>query len=121
MRFLNIAALFLLGFSLPCLANQRLPSPAPNQPVTQSNAQEASPARPLPAPPSTRGQLLYENHCMSCHESLVHIRAGTLVSSLAALRMQVVRWAVISKLRWNAEEIEDVVTYLNAQFYQFNK
>ncbi len=66
-----------------------------------------------------RGQLLYENHCVSCHESTVHIRTDQAARSLAALRDQVMRWQAAIALQWTAEDIGDVVEYLNGAWYHY--
>lgn len=65
-----------------------------------------------------RGQLLYEHHCRSCHESVVHVRENQKVQSLDDLRCQVVRWASAAKLSWGVREIDDVVYYLGTTFYE---
>jgi len=71
----------------------------------------------LPVPP--RGQMLYENHCMSCHESIVHIRGEHCTQSLAELRERVWHWTNALHLRWGKEEVEEVVTHLNDHYYKF--
>lgn len=71
-----------------------------------------------PAVPS-RGQLLYENHCMACHESVVHIRTRKQVESLSALRIEVLRWSAQLQFHWGREEVEEVVSHLNRQYYKF--
>ncbi len=83
------------------------------------------PASALPATPpvtiqATRGQLLYENHCQGCHESVVHIRERRLAKSLPDLRAQVARWAAYQNLHWAPEEIEEVVRHLNARHYRLD-
>lgn len=64
-----------------------------------------------------RGRLLYENHCLSCHESNVHIRETQAARSLAAVRAAVERWQAVANLGWGAEEVGDVAAYLNAAWY----
>ncbi|MGO9445523.1 MAG: hypothetical protein ACLPXB_12190 [Thiobacillaceae bacterium] len=68
---------------------------------------------------SSRGQLLYENHCTSCHESTVHVRDDRRVQSLTELRERVARWATYLNLHWSEMEVDDVVHYLNNRFYKF--
>ncbi len=68
--------------------------------------------------PFDRGQALYEHHCMSCHESWAHTRAGRHVRTLGELRSRTEAWSVHSHLDWSAEEIDDVTDYLNRTFYQ---
>ena len=85
----------------------QLPIPKPATPATPS-AQSVS-----------RGQLLYENHCMACHESVVHIRHDRRVQSYKALQDQVERWSTQQQLGWSAGEIADVVDYLDRHYYKF--
>lgn len=64
-----------------------------------------------------RGQLLYENHCMGCHESLIHVRERRHAKTLDELRDQIDRWAKELNLGWGSEEVGDVLDYLNASYY----
>jgi hypothetical protein len=66
-----------------------------------------------------RGQLLYENHCTSCHASTVHIREQRKVKSPAELRAFIQRWSGELKLTWSAEELNDVYLHLNNRYYKF--
>lgn len=66
-----------------------------------------------------RGRLLYENHCLSCHESNVHIRETQAARSLAAVRAAIERWQAVGHLGWGAEEVGDVAAYLNATWYHY--
>lgn len=70
---------------------------------------------------SGRGRLLYENHCMTCHESVVHIRSDRKARSAGEVTWQISRWATELKLDWRYGEIADVLDYLNTQFYRFEK
>ncbi len=81
----------------------------------------AEPAKPLslPAPPGTRGRMLYENHCLGCHESVLHVREKRTLRSLDELRAAVARWAREAKAPWGQEEDEEVVRHLNRTFYGF--
>ena len=111
-------ALFSLGFVVPAWASPR------DLPVTPALEMETPPTheplqKPVVPPVPPRGQLLYENHCMICHESAVHIRSGRRIQSLPALRARVLHWAEYLQLRWGKEEVEDVVGHLNTQYYKF--
>lgn len=66
-----------------------------------------------------RGRLLYENHCMSCHESVVHIREQRKAVSPAELRAAIRSWAAEIKLRWQDADVNDVYQYLNNRYYKF--
>jgi len=69
----------------------------------------------------TRGRLLYENHCTVCHESTLHIREDRRVADRAGLMTMVVRWSGELKLDWTAEEMVDVVDFLDAEYYHTGK
>lgn len=99
-------------------------------PTAASEDQRPTPAVRLPeqkpaAPPKpsaeavSRGQLLYENHCMACHESVAHIRDNRRAKSLKALEGWVVRWANQQELGWGPDDIVEVVDYLNRRYYKF--
>lgn len=66
-----------------------------------------------------RGQQLYENHCTACHESNAHIRAKRKARSIADIQTQIVRWRNHLELPWRAEDIEDVLNFLNSEYYQY--
>ena len=68
-----------------------------------------------------RGKLLYENHCMSCHESVLHIRENRRARALGEVYWQTTRWAVTERLEWRYEEVRDVAQYLNNEFYKFDE
>jgi hypothetical protein len=69
--------------------------------------------------PSSRGKLLYENHCLSCHESMVHIRGAHKAKTIEDVQYWVGRWAVELNVKWSADEIDDVVQHLNQTFYHY--
>jgi cytochrome c5 len=69
--------------------------------------------------PASRGKLLYENHCHSCHESMVHIRGAHKAKTYEDIQYWVGRWTQELKVKWSAEEIDDVVQYLNQTYYHY--
>ncbi|UCH53538.1 MAG: hypothetical protein JSW09_01665 [Pseudomonadota bacterium] len=85
---------------------------------TEAKPKSAPPARE-PAPPPVRGQLLYEHHCTSCHESTVHVREKRRAKSINDLRGWAIHWSNHLKLNWTTEEVDDVVRYLNGRYYLF--
>ena len=72
---------------------------------------------PLSAQEFNRGEALYKNHCMECHETLAHTRPGSRISSMGEIRSSVASWSIHSNLGWSREEVEDVADYLNMKFY----
>jgi mono/diheme cytochrome c family protein len=66
------------------------------------------------------GQLLYETHCITCHNEQVHWRQNRLVKDWTTLRTQVERWQGNIGQRWTRGQISDVAKYLNQMFYKFS-
>jgi cytochrome c5 len=65
-----------------------------------------------------RGRLLYENHCMVCHTSVVHVREDRKAASREEIRDWIQRWQKELGLHWTSGEIDDVIEYLNDRYYQ---
>ena len=116
-RFLVATALLVLGFAVMALTNPD------GVPVSESGSDVTEPVNPAPravvAPPGSRGQQLYENHCMGCHESVVQIRSAPTARSYRDLQHRVAHWASYLKLPWSEEEVADVARYLDAAHYRF--
>lgn len=66
-----------------------------------------------------RGQALYENHCMSCHEATVHTRETRRATSFVDLRKWVATWSFHASLDWSSEEIDDVADFMDRSYYHF--
>lgn len=92
---------------------------APHSPAAaQGAASGPSSAAPL-QPPLTRGRLLYETHCIACHNSQMHWRDGRIVQDWNGLAEQVRRWQERAKLQWSDADILEVTRHLNATIYRF--
>jgi hypothetical protein len=117
-RIIIHAALLSLGYVVTAWASPG-PLPVPLTQETEAPALNEAQQKPVIPPALPRGQMLYENHCMSCHESVVHIRTRQDAKSLPQLRTRVQNWAGYLQLRWGKEEVEDVVDHLNSQYYKF--
>lgn len=117
-RIMVYAVLFSLGFVGSAWAS---PNPPPITPAEERNLplRDQPRQKPVTLPVPTRGQMLYENHCMSCHQSAVFIRDKRHIQSLKALRGKVSHWANYLHLRWGKEEVEEVVSHLNSRYYRF--
>lgn len=73
-----------------------------------------------------RGQQLHDANCISCHASMmggdgtsIYTRPDRRIGSLDRLRTQVTRCKDNLGMTWPEQDIEDVVSYLNASFYKF--
>jgi mono/diheme cytochrome c family protein len=67
----------------------------------------------------TRGQLLYDAHCIACHRVQVHWRDQRIARDWDGLRKQVRHWQAAASLDWNDRDIDEVARHLNAHYYQF--
>jgi mono/diheme cytochrome c family protein len=70
-----------------------------------------------PAADAVRGRELYESACIGCHGRSVHARAPSGVRTCAELRATVARFADIQGRNWDAEDLDDVTTWLNLRYY----
>lgn len=81
-------------------------------------AHTASAAGETP-PDLGRGELLYETHCTSCHNTEVHWRDKRLATDWASLRAEVHRWQDNASLGWSDEDVAEVTQYINARYYGY--
>lgn len=72
-----------------------------------------------PAAAASRGALLYDTHCVACHDKQVHWRDGKLATDWTSLEFQVRRWSANIGLRWPDATVDEVVRYLNTTIYRF--
>jgi len=70
-------------------------------------------------PSFSRGQLLYENHCTTCHASQVHIRSNRKAHSIKDVRHWVIHWNRELQLKWNNQDVNEVSRYISEKFYKF--
>lgn len=71
------------------------------------------------------GKDLHDANCLSCHSSLmggnpnqIYTRSDRRVNSINGLRNQVTRCKTTVGVPWPEDQIDDVVEYLNSNFYQ---
>ena len=67
----------------------------------------------------TRGQMLYENHCTSCHESMVYIRTKRKAKNNKEVANWVSQRADWLNLDWTVVEKQEVMQYLNERYYKY--
>jgi len=75
-------------------------------------------AAPLPGD-SANGKRLLEANCMECHQTDIFTRKDRKVQSLDALQEQVSGCTHMARKAFSARETEDLLKYLNDQFYHF--
>jgi mono/diheme cytochrome c family protein len=78
-------------------------------------------AQPAPGPTAapTRGRLLYDAHCIECHNAQVHWRSLSQARDWSSLLDQVNRWQAAAKLAWSDDDVVEVTRHLNDTIYKF--
>lgn len=100
---------------------EHTPNASPDSsPEMAPKAEHPVSAPVIPAPPMARDQMLYENHCTSCHSSQAYIRQQRKARSMDDIRHWVQRWSTQLELDWDTSAVEQVSQYLNRQFYHFH-
>ena len=65
------------------------------------------------------GKTMYEKDCVSCHDSSVFTREDKKVNDIEGLNHQVNACANGTGASWKQDDVENVVAYLNQEFYKF--
>ena len=79
--------------------------------VAQAAAQDA--------PAQTRGQMLYDTHCIACHTTQMHWRNDKLALDWNSLKFQVNRWQNNAGLQWSESDVVEVSRHLNQTIYHY--
>jgi len=85
--------------------------------VMGAPAQGQPPGSPSPGSPS-RGRLLYETHCIACHNSQMHWRQQRVVTDWDGLVREVARWQSRARLGWSEADVLEVARHLNDTIYR---
>ena len=78
----------------------------------------------LAAPPAlaagdaAKGEQLHRS-CLQCHGTELYVPPKRKVATLAALRRETARWADYYNPAFTKAQIDDLVAYLNRDFYRF--
>jgi len=65
------------------------------------------------------GEQLHASKCQGCHDSSVYTRANRFIKNRGALLDQVNRCHKQVRAEWTAQQIDDVVNYLDSKYYKF--
>ena len=68
---------------------------------------------------SAEGKRLYDANCTGCHDTGIHTRKDRLVQSLDALKKRLGMCSHMANKEFSAIETQNIIKYLNDQFYQF--
>lgn len=69
---------------------------------------------------AVRGAALHAA-CLGCHGTELYVPGRAKVKSLPALKKEVNRWNDRYNPKFSKQELEDLVAYLNQDFYRFTK
>ena len=68
----------------------------------------------------SRGRLLYETHCATCHTERLHHRERSIIRSYGALRAEVGKRAAMTNRQFSPDELEDVIEFLDRSHYRLD-
>ena len=68
---------------------------------------------------SVDGKRLHDANCMGCHDTSIYTRKDRLVRSLDALKSRLGSCTHMANKEFSAIETQNIIKYLNDQFYQF--
>lgn len=69
--------------------------------------------------PASRGQALYNTHCIACHTTQVHWRDARLATDWDSLKREVRRWQATNALAWSEADVVQVARHLNDTIYRY--
>jgi len=65
-----------------------------------------------------RGEKLHQD-CLGCHGTELYVPPRARVKTLAALKKEIERWNDRMNPKFSKQEVEDIVAWLNRDFYKF--
>jgi hypothetical protein len=68
---------------------------------------------------SAEGSFLHDANCLGCHDTDIYTRKDRRIRSLDALKGQLASCSHTANLQFSAIEMQNIIKYLNDQFYQF--
>ncbi len=68
---------------------------------------------------SAEGRRLHDANCMGCHDTGIYTRKDHIGRSLDALKERLGDCSHMAKKDFSAIETQNIIKYLNDQFYQF--
>jgi mono/diheme cytochrome c family protein len=68
---------------------------------------------------SAEGKRLHDANCVGCHDSGVYTRKARSIQNVDALKQQLESCGHAAKKQFSPTEKQNIVKYLNDQFYHF--
>lgn len=72
-------------------------------------------------PDVAHGKTLVDKKCMSCHDNRQYTRPNRIIHTFEDLRGRVEFCDSASNANFSFDDLDDVVEYLNVNFYKFKK
>lgn len=72
----------------------------------------------VPKGDPVRGEQIHAA-CLDCHGTGLYVKPDRKIKSLDALRKETLRWGDYYNPALSARDVDDVVAYLNRDFYKF--
>ena len=73
------------------------------------------------SPDVTLGKALHEKNCMKCHDNRQYTRPNRIIHTFEDLHARVEFCDTASNAGFSSDNLDDVVEYLNVNFYKFMK
>lgn len=67
-----------------------------------------------------RGESLHQD-CLGCHGTELYVAPRAKAKTLAVLKKETLRWNDRMNPKFTAQEVDDIVAWLNRDFYKFAK
>ena len=124
MRFVFAIFIYFVTAYQPAIAIIGVTADEDAKPIPYDNGHEQSgtaisESETKVLPEVTRGYMLYENHCTSCHESTAHIRTKRKARNYKEVGNWVNQRADWLNLGWSDVEKQEVLQYLNERYYKY--
>ncbi len=66
------------------------------------------------------GEILHKEHCQECHQNDIYESPDRKVENLSQLNERVKQCELMNELLWFDEDVNDVTSYLNQNYYRFD-
>ena len=68
-----------------------------------------------------RGETLVKQSCQRCHDNSIFTRRDSIIFSYSALKKRVHFCESMAHAGWTEKDFDDVIEYLNRNFYHFKR
>jgi mono/diheme cytochrome c family protein len=99
----------------------KITSASPTTATPEATKPASPPATPVSPAPSANdaGTKLHEGNCVRCHQPEIYTRDTRKMKSYEGVKTQVQWCATQLSIPWFEEEVEQVASYINGEYYKF--